>query len=447
MTNTLNKKPAFHITGETGWINDPNGLVFFKGKYHAFFQYYPYDVKWGPMHWGHVVSSDLTHWEYLPIALTPTFEDGCFSGTAIVDNDKLYLLYTGFNENGGGDNIRQVQCLAESEDGVNFKKHGVVIDSDKLPKGYSPCDFRDPKIWKEGKTFYCAVAVKRLGGKGRIIIFESNNLFDWQFKFDLFGKDGLGEMIECPDYNKELGLLFYSEQFQPAQDYMHLNVHTTRWCVGEMDLTNNKFLSKTEGIVDYGFDFYAPQTFSEKDIIIGWMNMWDRNIPSAKHGFAGMLTTPRKISVVNNQLYQEPILKTKKVLSQVVENALTDNIEVGVIKIKAVDLNKLSIKLRSNENAYTSLVLEGDKWVFDRSKSGEKIVGVEKDQDSLNGIRRMPFSGGKECELTLVMDKYSVEIFEGGKSLTATIYPPENAFELRLEVDAKSCEYIREEIV
>ena len=71
MTLIKTKEPAFHITGEVGWINDPNGLVYYNGQYHAFFQYHPYDTKWGPMHWGHVVSNDLTNWEYLPVALTP----------------------------------------------------------------------------------------------------------------------------------------------------------------------------------------------------------------------------------------------------------------------------------------------------------------------------------------------------------------------------------------
>ena len=79
-----NRQPVFHINGGEGWINDPNGLIYFRGAYHVFYQYYPHDTKWGPMHWGHVRSSDLTHWERLPIALYPDKnEDGCFSGSAI----------------------------------------------------------------------------------------------------------------------------------------------------------------------------------------------------------------------------------------------------------------------------------------------------------------------------------------------------------------------------
>ena len=146
MTITKIKEPAFHITGEVGWINDPNGLIYFNGQYHAFYQHYPNDTKWGPMHWGHVVSDDLTNWKYLPIALAPGDEcdkNGCFSGSAIVYGGKLWLMYTGFVENQGGESIRQLQCLAESDDGITFKKHGIVIGENHLPEGYAPCDFRD----------------------------------------------------------------------------------------------------------------------------------------------------------------------------------------------------------------------------------------------------------------------------------------------------------------
>ena len=138
-TATKKLRPKFHVHAEEGWINDPNGMVVFGGRYHAFYQHYPHDVHWGPMHWGHVVSDDLVHWERLPVALYPGDEgdkNGCFSGTAIVWNDTLWIMYTGFTENGGGEEIRQVQCLASSTDGVHFKKHGVVIGEENLPKEY-----------------------------------------------------------------------------------------------------------------------------------------------------------------------------------------------------------------------------------------------------------------------------------------------------------------------
>ena len=450
MAITKTKEPSFHITGEKGWINDPNGLIYYNGKYHAFFQHHPYDTKWGPMHWGHVVSEDLTNWSYLPNALTPGDEcdrNGCFSGSAIEHNGKLWLMYTGFIENQGGESIRQVQCLAESDDGISFKKHGIVIGENHLPDGYAPCDFRDPKVWLHDGYFWCIVAARKIEGRGRILLFKSKDLFNWDFVSDLFGKDSAGTMIECPDYNEELGYLLFCEQFQPSENGTHLNVHTCRWCTGRIDYSTGLFNEEARGIVDWGFDVYAPQTFAGKPIIMGWLNMWDRNVPSEKYGFAGMLTVPRRISIKNGRLCQEPVVNCIEAYKTTVRDQLSDKVKQGVITIKATELEALSIKMRSNGANCTELSLKDGEWVFDRSRSGEAISGVEKDPDSLMGIRRMPYSGGEEITLTLVMDDFSVEIFEGGRSLTSTIYPPDDADGFELCVKAKNCQYERADVV
>ncbi len=449
MAITKIKAPAFHITGRCGWINDPNGLIYFNGKYHAFFQHYPHDTKWGPMHWGHVVSEDLTNWEYLPNALAPGGvgdKDGCFSGSAIVYEGKLWLMYTGFEENEGGDSIRQLQCLAESSDGVTFKKHGIVIGEKELPEEYSPSDFRDPKVWRHGDSFFSLVAARRKEGRGRILLYKSSDLFNWEFVSDLFGTDSAGAMIECPDYNEELGYLLFCEQFQPSEGNKHLNVHTTRYCIGRIDYESGSFVEASRDIVDYGFDIYAPQTFAYANKIIGWLNMWDRNIPSAKYGFAGMLTVARDVSVKDGRLCQTPALATTEVYTKEVIDTLSDKVVRGVITIKATELHSLSLKLRSNGESYTTLTLIGDEWVFSRQNSGEQIEGVERDPDSLSGIRRMPYSGKADVTLTIVMDDYSLEIFEDGRAMSSTIYPPEGADTLTLSVKAAACTYSRADV-
>lgn len=450
MTITKIKQPAFHITGEVGWINDPNGLIYYNGQYHAFYQHYPNDTKWGPMHWGHVVSDDLTNWEYLPIALTPGDDcdkNGCFSGTAIVHNGKMWLMYTGFIENQGGDSIRQVQCLAESSDGITFKKHGIVIGENDLPSGYAPCDFRDPKVWFHGDYFWCIIAARKIEGRGRILLYKSKDLFTWEFVNDLFCKDSAGTMIECPDYNEEMGYLMFCEQFQPQENGVHLNIHTCRWAIGRIDYSTGLFKEESRGIVDYGFDMYAPQTFAGEPIIMGWLNMWDRNVPSAKYGFAGMMTIPRKIFIKNGRLYQEPVVNCNEVFTTVVSDKLEDKVVKGVITIKATNLEDLELKLRSNGENYTKLSLSEGNWIFDRSKSGEAIQGAEKDEDSINGIRRMPFSNKEEVTITVVIDEFSVEIFEDGRALSSTIYPPFDANRIELSVKADNCQYDRADII
>lgn len=443
-------RPKFHVTGGSGWINDPNGLILYKGRYHAFYQYYPNDVHWGPMHWGHVVSDDLLRWERLPIALYPGNEgdeNGCFSGSAIVWQDKLWLMYTGFAENNGGESIRQLQCLASSDDGIHFTKHGIVIGEENLPSEYCPWDFRDPKVWRKDGAFWCVVAARaKSSGKGRILLYRSKDLFSWEFVNDLFGEDSLGMMIECPDYVDSKGLLLCGEQFQPNEGNLHLNVHTTRWYSGKINYETGRFEMQKRGIIDYGFDFYAPQTFAGDGAMMGWLQMWDRNIPSEKYGFAGMLTVARSLQVVDGELFQTPIAKGKTVKTEKVEKELCDEAVTGVLRIRAKNLRALTLRMREKGEKYAYLTLNGSEWVFCRAKVGEPILGQEKDADSLAGIRRMPFSGKDSVELTVVMDEFSLEIFENGKALSATVYPEANAEKISLSVDADECVYVRETI-
>ena len=115
-------KPKHHFSAEIGWINDPNGFVYFQGEYHLFYQFYPYDSVWGPMHWGHAKTKDFVNWEHLPVALAPDMpydKDGCFSGSAIVKDDVLWLMYTGNVEQEDG-TIRQIQNMAYSKDGSYY---------------------------------------------------------------------------------------------------------------------------------------------------------------------------------------------------------------------------------------------------------------------------------------------------------------------------------------
>lgn len=226
----------------------------------------------------------------------------------------------------------------------------------------------------------------------------------------------------------------------------HLNIHTCRWCTGRIDYSTGHFQEENRGIVDYGFDMYAPQTFAGKPVLMGWLNMWDRNVPSEKYGFAGMLTAPRSISVNNGRLRQAPIVNCTEVYKSADPEKIRDKAKVGVITVKATNLRSFAMKMRSDGEHYTELILREGQWVFDRSKSGEAIVGAEKDADSLNGIRRMPCSKEKEMTITIVMDEFSVEIFEGGRALSSTIYPPENAEEILLAVQADSWQYERAEI-
>ena len=434
-------KPLFHITGEKGWINDPNGVIKFQGKYHVFYQHHPYSNEWGPMHWGHVVSIDLLNWTYEPIALTPGDEfdkDGCFSGSSIVVGNRLYITYTGFINNEDPEKVIQQQCLAYSDDGVHFTKLGLIIGKDKLPEGYASNDFRDPKIFKRGDTYYILAAARKLGAKGRILLFKSIDLLNWEFVADVLEEGSTGKMIECPDFIEDLGLLTYCEQDQTVDGYKHLNINSTYYRHGK--LKDNKFISDSYGTVDYGFDFYAPQTIAGENILIGWMEMWARTYPSAKYGFVGQLTVPRYVSVENGKLLQKPVIFGKLSRKTRFSRTYSDNLTIGTLMLEVEGLKKLNINLRKGKDEVTKFYLDKKDFVFDRSKSGEVITGLEKDELSVKGIRKMPYEKKDKDIIYIVMDKYSVEIFVNGLSTSNVIYPKDTSDGLEIKLSAKNSE-------
>ncbi len=268
-------RQRYHFMAEEGWINDPNGLIFFNNRYHFFYQYNPYDSFWGAMHWGHAVSSDLVNWEYLPIALAPSepYDEhdrgGCFSGSAIEHEGKLYLIYTGTTNYGDG--FIQTQCLAWSEDGINFIKYenNPII---KAPEGYEEGNFRDPKVWKHGEYFYLVCGAKK-DNLAKALLYRSKDLKNWEFFNVLAESRGeLGYMWECPDFYP-IGNKFVL-MFSP----MGLHERTTVYLVGDLNYETGKFHYTTSGEIDWGFDFYAPQSFQDnkgRRLIAGWANAWD----------------------------------------------------------------------------------------------------------------------------------------------------------------------------
>ena len=435
-----NSSPIFHITGGQGWINDPNGLVKFNGKYHIFYQYHPYSCEWGPMHWGHVVSEDLLHFRRLPIALTPGDEfdkDGCFSGTALVKDNILYIVYTGFINNDNPDDIKQIQCLASSEDGIHFVKHGAIITGEDLPDIYKSCDFRDPKlVYKDGLYYLFAVAKKKSGG-GSIVLYKSQDLKKWEFVSDVLTHNSEGKMLECVDYHEDLNLILYSEQDIPMNNsYQCHNIHSCAYEIGKLN-DEYKFISKDEKkLLDYGFDFYAAQIINNENILIAWLNMWGRNNPTSKYGFAGMLTTPRKVYIEDGILTQKPLIYGEITLDKDINNHIDGHLDVGVIHLNVEGLEALSINLRKGDNEVSKFYLKDNEFYFDRSNSGEIINGEEKDELSLKGIRKLPYMRKDNDDIYIVLDKYSIEIFVNGISMSNIVVPNQNSD--IYEIDIKS---------
>ena len=197
-------KPLFHVTAPTGWINDPNGFSVYDGKIHLFYQYNPYQREWGPMHWGHSVTDDMVRWEQLPAAIAPDQEydkAGCFSGSAIEEDGKMQLYYTGVNyltENPEDINLCvdehfvSAQLMITSEDGIHFdnikdKKTviPVIHDADIGDARHT----RDPKVWKDGDIWYMVLGSTINDKQGKLLFFTSTDGEEWKFENSVTRED------------------------------------------------------------------------------------------------------------------------------------------------------------------------------------------------------------------------------------------------------------------
>lgn len=327
------ERPLFHFATPGGWCNDPNGFSEFNGKVHLFYQYNPYSTQWGSIHWGHVVSEDMLNWQLQPVALAPdknADDKGCFSGTALGHKGKHIIAYTGVSNN-GKINI-QNQCIAIGDGRVYEKlKCNPVITAGNIPFEYNPEDFRDPKIWKKDEKFYMACVIKQKDNHGAIVVFESDNLEKWTYKGILdSSKDGLSNMWECPDVSVVDGkdiLIFSPQEMKENYNLGFHDGNNSVYVTGNFDYKNFKFSREirpengyTTALLDYGIDFYAPETTKLSDgrtIMIAWMQTWESYITPENYIWSGMMTLPRELSFKNNRLYQLPIRE--------LENWKTDN--------------------------------------------------------------------------------------------------------------------------
>ena len=440
------EKPSFHLCAPIGWINDPNGFSTFNNEYHLFYQYHPYDVVWGPMYWGHSKTNDFIKWEQLPIALAPEASydmGGCFSGSALEYDGKHVIMYTGVLDNkdeNGERVVRQTQCIAIG-DGENYEKLecNPVITHEMLPEGSSLEDFRDPKIWREGEEFYCVVASRSNDGSGQILMYKSNNLKEWEFVTIVDNsKNKVGRMWECPDLfslNGKDVLIISPQEVKATKDGFH-NGNNTAYLIEKYDNEKKSFERESCNVIDFGLDFYAPQTLESIDgrrIMIGWMHSWENRIVPGNFKWCGMMTMPRELTIRDGCLIQNPIREIENYYKNTVEyNNLTIKDEVSLdgifgrelditIDIDGSQAEEFKIKLAKNNEYETIINFNSKKNIieFDRSYSGNYGDILHKREMKVRD------KNGK-VKMRLIIDKYSVEIFanDGEQVMTSTFYTP-----------------------
>jgi beta-fructofuranosidase len=356
-------------------------------------------------------------------------------------------MYTGvlrWPEKNGGHSDIQTQCLAVGN-GVDYEKYAEnpVLDAKDLPEGASIHDFRDPKIWREKDGSYrCVIGSRPADGSGQILLYESSDGFHWTFR-NILAANGnrFGKMWECPDFFELDGkwVLLTSPQDMLPQDFEYHNGNGTLCLLGTYDEEKGSFAEEANQAIDYGIDFYAPQTVLAPDgrrIMIGWMQNWDTcNLHSKDQPWFGQMSLPRELSVRNGRLYQQPIRELEQLRCQEVRHeqvSFSGMIRLDGVKGRKVDLEialcpgdvqemyrKFAVRFAQNEQYQTSVSFRPHESVLkvDRKFSGSRRAIIHQRRSKVN-------APGGRLKLRLILDRFSVEVFvnDGEQVMSATIY-------------------------
>lgn len=453
-------KPVYHAAAPVGWVNDPNGFSIYQDEVHLFFQYYPYDMSWGPMHWGHCKSKDFIDWEYLPAVMAPgeAYDNfGCFSGSAIESEGEHVLIYTGVIEEeleDGSKKMAQVQCGA-SGDGWNYRKWDCnpIITSDSLPEGSSTVDFRDPKVWKKDGVYYLVVGSRNRDGSGQIALYQSKDLRAWEYCTILdCCNNEYGKMWECPDFFPlgEKYLLVTSPQDMREEGLKFHKGNGVICVMGDYDEKEKKFTREKVTAVDYGLDFYAPQSLETKDgrrVMIAWMQSWDANIAPKELGWVGMMTVPRELELVDGELVQRPVRELNDyrkdlVRYEKIELSGRQNLE-GIsgrvmdlsLEIEEDGVESFCLHIGHSEQYTTTITWDPQEGTleFDRNGSGmvrDVVCSRKMRVDTVDG----------RLQLRILLDRFSAEIFANGgrQVMSNAFYTPLEADGILFEVNGKA---------
>ncbi|MEU6251531.1 glycoside hydrolase family 32 protein [Streptomyces sp. NPDC047043] len=433
-------RPVAHLRPPRNWINDPNGLVFHDGHYHVCYQYNPYGATHANMHWGHVRSPDLLSWEPLPIALSPTpggeDADGCFSGNAVSDGDRLVAFYSANR----WERWHQPVTTATSLDGGRtFTPRGAPV----VPEPPDGCTmYRDPYVWRHGDGWRMLVGAALADGRGAALLYESPDLETWTYlgPFDAREQEPVGgtdlhtgEGWECPQY------LPASSDSPGALIFSAWNESDEARCVAALigDERGDVFEAGPPVLADHGPDCYAPALLRAPGgrwLLWGWS--WEAREESwvLADGWSGMLTLPREISVgADGTLRQQPAaellaLRGEHTVHTAGEVHGPEPVELGGVG-RAFDL---TARLEPTVSAGLRLLTgpDGSEYLDIRVDTATGELVVDRDHASLDtrahgGTYRMPCPAGQPVELRMVVDHSVAEVFvtATGQVLTLRFYP------------------------
>lgn len=428
-----------HLMPPTGWLNDPNGLCYFKGRYHVFFQYAPFDVKGGLKFWGHYSSEDMLSWKYEGVSLFPDSVNDChgvYSGSAFVEEDKMHLFFTGNVKLEGNydyiNNGRESSTLhIVSEDGIHFGRKEVAIHCNEYPGQYT-CHIRDPKVWKENQEYRMVLGGRKKNDHGAVLFYRSKDLKKWEFDGELTTKDAFGYMWECPDFFELSGekILSVSPQGLMREEKRFQNIYQSGYFVLQDEAVKEENFHEW----DMGFDFYAPQTFEDESgrrILIGWMGMPDADNeytnPTAKQeGWQHCLTVPREVTVKNGRLYQWPVKEFNKLRgnSRVLSVSETEFEAEGPFDLEA------------NLEGSKSIFCIGEDLILEYA-NGKVSLRLSEIAGAGRIVRNAEIPSGKLTDIRVLVDTTAVEIYlNGGEVVFSTrYYPAEQKHKVKICAD------------
>jgi Beta-fructosidases (levanase/invertase) len=463
-------RPQFHFSPEANWMNDPNGLVYFEGEYHLFYQYYPDSTIWGPMHWGHAVSTDLIHWKHLPIALYPDSLGYIFSGSAVVDatntsgfgstkNPPIVAIFTYHNPEleKSGSNVFQNQGIAFSLDkGRTWTKYSA----NPVLKNPGIRDFRDPKMfWNEKtKKWNIIMAVY-----DRVHIYSSPNIKDWTFESEFGSSIGAhGGVWECPDL-----FPLKVEGTDITKWVMLVSINpggpnsgsATQYFTGEFD--GHKFIPDNTKVnwIDWGRDDYAGVTWSNipgtdgRRIFIGWMSNWKYAAVVPTTVWRSATTIPRELSLIDENghclLTSKPVKEFANLMSRsdtltIKSLRFTGEKEVLSDRIPLMQSQMLfDFKLSDTRDDSLGIILENslkERLIIGYSTIQKlfyidrRAAGNSGFSNKFAGISTAPYLAGTYLKMNLLVDASSVELFvdDGRLVMTSLVFPTEKFTKLKM---------------
>ena len=440
----------FHLMPKTGWLNDPNGLCQFNGTYHIYYQYTPFEPTGELKTWGHYTTKDFIHYEdFGPVVFPDEDIDahGVYSGSAFIEDGKMYVYYTGNVklEDGDFDYINTGReantVLVVSEDGKTFGPKKELMRNVDYPSDLT-CHVRDPKVWKEGDIYYMIQGARTKEDVGQALIFESKDKINWKFRSRVESEAPFGYMWECPDYFEVDGHKILSTSVQGLEGgiWDDRNVYQSGYFLINGSILEDYKLSEYM-LWDYGFDYYAPQSFETEDgrrVHISWMGMPDceeyTNLTIAE-GWKHCFTFPREVFVEDGKVRQRPVRELQK------RKTLVDK-SAGMLKkdgYKVYDVNISGIQ----NNEFRTVI---DEELILEYKNGRfEMHFTSQDKNSVSAGRVIRYVDvDKISSVEILVDKSSVEVFvnNGEYVFTTRFYPQKDSF----VVEAAGAEIVMEEI-